>query len=79
MMRTHQSTEKDIMLGITAGARKNWKPHMRWTDDTGRSVNDIKQFVQDRKKVALIIEQHSQEEKMDQCLIQGEGNDKPLL
>ena len=31
------------------------------------------------EKVALIIKQHSQKEKTDQCLIQGEGKGKPLL
>jgi hypothetical protein len=41
---------------------------------TGPPVNDLKQEI-----VALISEQHSQEEKIDQCLIQGEGNGKPLL
>ena len=35
--------------------------------------------VKDRKKVALISVQHSQEEKTDQSLIQGEGNGKPLF
>ena len=43
-MRSHQSLEKDIMLEITAGARKKGKPHMRWMEDikniTGHSVND---------------------------------------
>ena len=32
-----------------------------------------------QEKVELISEQYSQEEKMDQCLIQGEGNGRPLL
>ena len=47
VMRAHQSLEKGIMLGITAGARKKWKPRMRRMDDnkrvTGLSVNDLNQ------------------------------------
>ena len=31
------------------------------------------------EKMELISEQHTQEEKTGQCLIQGEGNGKPLL
>jgi hypothetical protein len=50
-MRAHQSLEKDIMLGMTAGARKKGKPRMRSMDDiksvTGLSVNYL---VKDRKK-----------------------------
>ena len=38
-----------------------------------KSVSEI------QEKVALISEQRSQEEKTDQCLIQGEENGKPLL
>ena len=63
-MRAHQSLEKNIMLGITGGARKKWKPRMRWMDDiknvTGLSVNDLNQLAEDRKKwivemLALLI------------------------
>ena len=54
VMRAHQSLEKDIILGITGGARKKGKPRMRWMDDikivTGLSVNDINQLVKDSKK-----------------------------
>ena len=42
--------EKDIVLGITAGAKKKGKPRMRWMDDrsvNGISVNDVKQLVKD--------------------------------
>ena len=57
------------MLGVTGGARKNVKPRLRWMDDiksvTGLSVNDLNQLVKDRKKVEIISEQHSQEEKTD--------------
>ena len=52
VMRAHQSLKKDIMLGITAGARKKGKPRIRWMDDiksvTGLSV-DLNKLVQDRK------------------------------
>ena len=53
VMRAHQSLEKDIMLGITAGTRKKGKPRMLWMDIksvTGLSVNDLNQLVKDRKK-----------------------------
>ena len=82
VMKAHQSLGKDIMLGITAGIRKKGKPRMRWMDDiksvTGLSVNDLNQLVKE-EKMELISEQHSQEEKTDQYLIQGKGNGKPLL
>ena len=83
-MRAHQSLEKDILLGITAGATKKWKPRMRWMvyikSVTGLYVNELNQLVKETySEIALIGEQHSQEEKMDKCLIQGEGNGKPLL
>ena len=49
MMRAHNSLEKYMMLGITAGARKKGKLHMRWMDAiesvTGLSVNDFNQLV----------------------------------
>ena len=54
-------------------------PHIRWIDiksATELSVNDFKQLVKDRKKWH-ISEQHSQQEKTDPCLTQGE--EKPLL
>ena len=44
-MRAHQSLEKDIMLGITTGARKKGKLRMRWMDGiksvTGLPVIDL--------------------------------------
>ena len=59
MMRAHQSLEKNIMLGITGGARKEGKPRMRWMDDiksvTGLSVNDLNQLMKDRKKWKLLV------------------------
>ena len=59
MKRAHQSLEKDIMLGITAGARKKGKARMRWMDDiksvTGLSVKDINKLVKDRKKWNLLV------------------------
>jgi hypothetical protein len=45
MIRAHQSLERDIMLGITAGARKKRNPRMGWMDIkrvTGLFVNDLK-------------------------------------
>ena len=39
----------------------------------------LKSVSKRQEKVAPISVQHSQEEKTDQCLIQGEGNGKPLL
>ena len=59
VMRTHQSLEKYIMLGITGGARKKGKSRMRWMDDiksvTGLSVNDLNQLVKDKKKWKLLV------------------------
>ena len=79
MMRAHQSLEKDIILGITAQARKKGKPCMWWMDDIKScnwTLSKWLKIVSERKeKMALI----SQEEKTDQCLIQGESNGKPLL
>jgi hypothetical protein len=55
---------------------------MQWMDDiksvTGLSVNYLNQLMKDKKKWNLLVK-HSQEEKTDQCLIQGEGNGKLLL
>ena len=45
---------------------------------TGLSVNDLN-VSEGQEKVTLIREHSSQEEKMDQCLIQGEGNDEVFL
>ena len=50
VMRAHQSSEKDIMLGITAGARMDDIKSI-----TGLSVNDLKQLVKDRKKWRLLM------------------------
>jgi hypothetical protein len=59
VMRAHQSLEKDIMLGRTAGTRNKGKSHMRWMDDiksaTGLSVNDLNQLVEDRKTWNLLV------------------------
>ena len=68
-------------FGITGGARKK-ESHMRWMDDiksvTGLSVND-NSVSERQEKVDIISEKHSQEEKTDCYLIQGEGNGKLLL
>jgi hypothetical protein len=51
--------EKDIMLGITVGARKKGKPRMRWMGDikcvNGLSLNDLSQFVKDWKKWRTLV------------------------
>ena len=58
-MSPRQSLEKDIILGITAKARKKGNVPMRWMDDiksvTGLSVNDLNQLVKDRKKWKLLV------------------------
>ena len=58
-MRVHQSLEKDIMLGITGGARKKGKLRMRWMDDiksvTGLSLNDLNELVKDREKWRTLV------------------------
>jgi hypothetical protein len=67
LIRTHQSLEKDIMLGITAGARKKGKPLLRWMGDikslNGLSVNDLNQLVKDRKKWKLLVNNLVKERK----------------
>jgi hypothetical protein len=59
VMKAHQSLDKDIMLGITGGARKKGKPRMWWMDDikslTGLSVNDLNQLVKDRKRCKFLV------------------------
>jgi hypothetical protein len=59
VMRAHQSLEKDIMLGITGGARRKGKPRMRWMDDiksvTGLSVNGLNKLVKNTKKWKLLL------------------------
>ena len=51
VIRAHQSSEKDITLGITAGARKKGKPRMRWIDDiksvTRLTVNYLNKLVKE--------------------------------
>ena len=53
-MRAHRSLEKDIMLGITAGARKKGKPRMRWMGDI-KSVTDLNQCKTGEKKSFISI------------------------
>ena len=59
VMGAHQSLEKYIMLGISAGARKKGKPRMRWMDDiksvTGLSLNDLNELVKDREKWRTLV------------------------
>ena len=57
-MRTHQSLEKDIMLGITGGAREKGKPRMRWMDIKSiarLSINELNKLVKDRKKWKTLV------------------------
>ena len=61
VMRGHQSLEKYIMLGITAGVRKKGKPSKRWMDDV-KSVTGLKRVGERREKVELNSEQHNQRE-----------------
>ena len=59
LMRAHQSLDKDIMLGITAGARKKGNPRMRWMDDIksviGLSLYNLNQLVKDSKKWQTLL------------------------
>ena len=60
--------KKDVILGISAGERKKKKPRIRRI--TGLSVNDIKQIMQDRKKVVFINVLNSKKKKQTEpCLI----------
>ena len=82
MVWARQSLEKYIMLGITARARKEKKTHAldgRHQKFNGTLSKLLKTFGERQEKVTLIREQHNQEEKKDKCLIQVEGNGKPLL
>ena len=63
-MGTHQSLDKDIILDITADARKKGKSRFRWMNIdcvTGFSVKDIKHIVEIEKELALTSYQRSQE------------------
>jgi len=55
-MRAKRSLERDIMLGEVEGHRKQGKPRMRWLDNiketTGLRLEDLREAVQDRKKMA---------------------------
>ena len=56
VMRAKRSLERDIMLGEVEGHRKQGKPRMRWLDNiketTGLRLEDLREAVQDRKKMA---------------------------
>ena len=56
VMRAERSLERDIMLGQVAGQRKQGKSRMRWLDSikeaTGLRLEDLREAVQDRKKMA---------------------------
>ena len=55
VMRAKRSLERDIMLGQVEGHRKQGKPRMRWLDGikeaTGLRLEDLREAVQDRKKM----------------------------
>ena len=59
VMHAHQSLQKDIMLGITAGARKKGKPHLRWMDEiksvTVLSLNDLNLLVKHKEKWRILV------------------------
>ena len=50
-----RSLERNIMLGQVEGQRKQGKPRMRWLDSikeaTGLRLEDLREAVQDRKKM----------------------------
>jgi len=56
VMRVKRSLERDIMLGQVEGHRKQGKPRMRWLDSfkdaTSVGLEDLREAVQDRKKMA---------------------------
>jgi hypothetical protein len=56
VMIAKRSLELDIMLGQVDGHRKQGKPQMRWLDSikeaTGLRLQDLREEVQDRKKMA---------------------------
>ena len=56
VMRAKGSLERDIMLGQSAGHRRQGKPRMRWLDSiegaTGLRLEVLKEIVQDRKNGA---------------------------
>jgi len=58
VMRAQRSLERDIMLGQVEGRRKQGKSRMRWLDSikeaTGVRLEDLREAVQDRKKMAYV-------------------------
>jgi len=72
------------MLGQVAGHRRQRKPRMRWLDSikeaAGLRLEDIKEAVQDRKKMACAGGRKNSEQRTHKCEANsGEGNGKPLL
>ena len=76
-MRTYHSLKKDVILGISAGERKKKKPRIRRI--TGLSVNDIKQIMQDRKKVVFINVLNSKKKEANGAVFNQEDNGKTIL
>ena len=83
VMRAHQSLEKVIMVGITAGARKRGKPRMWWIDDiwsvTGLSVNNLKQCKTKKRRKNILWCTKQPKRGKGPMFNQGEDNGKPLL
>jgi hypothetical protein len=84
VMRAKMSLERDIMLGQVEGHRKQGKPWMRWLNSikeaTGLRLEDLREAVQDTKKMAYAGGVKDSEYSTDKCEVNsGEGNGKPLL
>jgi hypothetical protein len=60
-MRTEGTLEGDIMLGKVEGHRRQERPQLRWIDsikeDTGLSLEVLKESVKDRKKWHRMVEE----------------------
>jgi len=72
------------MLGRVAGHRRQGKPRIRWLDNikeaTGLRLEDLREAVQDRKKMAYAGGRKDSESRTHKCEVNsGEGNGKPLL
>ena len=65
VMRAKRSLEGDITLGQVEGHRKQGKPRMRWLDSIkeaiGLRLEDLREAVQDKKKMAYAGERKGSE------------------
>jgi hypothetical protein len=63
VMRAKWSLEQDIMLGQVAGHRRQGKPRLWWLDSikeaTGLRLGVLKETIQDRKKLCMLVEEKS--------------------